>query len=394
MKFCCFNQRCMFIEIPTSIETKLVDLRKTLHRHPELSGKEFQTASRIKKFLWELHGFQITEKVGGNGLIAVFDSGVPGPSVLLRCDMDALPIQESNDFAHRSVNDGVAHKCGHDGHMAVMAGVAAMLSANPISKGKIALLFQPEEENGRGAERVLNDEFFQAFKPDWVFAMHNLPGFKESAVVSREGCFASASQGLIVKLFGATSHAAHPEQGRSPEKVVSGLLTGLCELPYIPNIYDDFCLVTIIHARMGERAFGTTPEEAVVMATLRSYLDSDMNLLTKEVEKLVKNLCDRFNIEYEIEYTEIYPATNNDKQAHQMVMNAAKANGLELLEIHEPFRWSEDFGRFTQKYPGAVFGIGVGENHPGLHNNDYDFNDKIIPKAVAVFMNIIKQVHG
>jgi len=383
----------MLPKISKALEMKLVDLRKTLHRHPELSGREFQTASRIKKFLWEIPEIQIVENIGGNGMIALFDSGKPGPSIMLRCDMDALPIEETNEFLHKSVNDGVAHKCGHDGHMAIIAGVAAMLGANPIASGKVALLFQPEEENGRGAEKVLQHSFFETFIPDLVFAMHNLPGFEENTVISRAGCFASASKGMIIKLFGSTSHAAHPEQGRSPVKVVSGLLTRLTELPNSQATFDDYCLVTIIHARIGERAFGTTPDEAVVMATLRSYLDSDMAKLTRNAEQLVQELCRQYKIEFEWEYTEVYPATLNDSRANDLVITASRLASCEFFEIAEPFRWSEDFGRFTQKYPGAVFGIGVGVEHPGLHHNDYDFNDKIIPSAIAVFLNIIKLVN-
>lgn len=383
----------MLPKVSKALEMKLVELRKTLHRHPELSGREFQTASRIKKFLWEIPEIQIVEKVGGNGMIALFDSGKPGPSIMLRCDMDALPIEETNVFLHKSVNDGVAHKCGHDGHMAIIAGVAAILGTNPIAAGKVALLFQPEEENGRGAERVLQHSFFETFIPDMVFAMHNLPGFEENTVISRVGCFASASRGMIIKLFGSTSHAAHPEQGRSPVNVVSGLLTGLTELPNLRETFDDFCLVTIIHARIGERAFGTTPDEAVVMATLRSYLDSDMVKLTRNAERLVQELCRQNRIDWEWEYTEVYPATLNDSRTHDLVKTAARFAGCEFIEFAEPFRWSEDFGRFTQKYPGAVFGIGVGVEHAGLHHNDYDFNDKIIPSAIAVFLNIIKLVN-
>jgi len=381
-------------KLDTSLEKKLVELRKTLHRHPELSGNELQTSSRLKKFLKEFPPDELLEHVGGHGLIALFDARRPGPSILLRCDMDALPIHESNTFDHRSGNDGVAHKCGHDGHMAIMAGVSAVLSRQKPASGKVALLFQPEEENGRGAEKVLADSFFEGFRPDLVFAMHNLPGFAENQIVSRKGCFASASRGVIIRLHGSTSHAAHPELGRSPVKVVSGLLDRLTNLPNKKNTFKDYCLVTIIHARMGEKAFGTTPEEAVVMATLRSNLDQDMARLTMEVESLANNLCREHGIGCDFDYTEIYPATMNHPNAFELVKAAALTNQTGFLEIQEPFRWSEDFGRFTSKYPGAVFGLGVGLDHPGLHSNHYDFNDQVIPTGIQVFLNIVRLNNG
>jgi amidohydrolase len=369
---------------------QLTELRKSLHRNPELSGKEVQTPSRIKKFLKEYPPDEVREKLGGNGLLLLYDSGEPGPDLLLRCDMDALPIEEVNDFDHRSENEGVAHKCGHDGHMAIMAGVAASLNKQRIKTGRVALLFQPEEETGRGAEKVLLDPFFETFKPKMVFALHNLPGFEEKAVVLKKGPFASASRGMIIKLQGSSSHAAHPEQGKSPVRVVTGLLDGLPNIPNLKDSFEEFCMVTIIHARIGERAFGTSPGEAVVMATLRSHLDSDMDKLTAMAEYLVGHLCKKYDIEYDIQYTEVFPATVNNTGAMTVVEKASETNGSQILWIDEPFPWSEDFGHITTKYPGAFFGIGTGKNQPGLHNNDYDFNDQIIETGVNVFMNIIR----
>lgn len=374
-----------------TLEKQLRELRRSLHRHPELSGREVQTPSRIKKFLKEFPPDEIREKVGGNGLLLLYDSGEPGPDLLLRCDMDALPIEEVNDFDHRSENEGVAHKCGHDGHMAIMAGVAASLNKQRIKTGRVALLFQPEEETGRGAEKVLLDPFFEAFKPEMVFALHNLPGFEEKAVVLKKGPFASASRGMIIKLQGSSSHAAHPEQGKSPVRVVTGLLDGLPNIPNLKDSFEEFCMVTIIHARIGERAFGTSPGEAVVMATLRSHLDEDMDKLTAMAEYLVGHLCKKYDIEYDIQYTEVFPATVNNPGALALAEKAAKTNGSQILWIDQPFPWSEDFGHITTKFPGAFFGIGTGKNQPGLHNNDYDFNDQIIETGVNVFMNIIRQ---
>ena len=375
----------------TGLVNQLIELRKTLHRHPELSGKEVQTASRIKKFLLETRPDQLLEKVGGHGLVAIYDSGREGPELLLRGDMDALPIQEVNDFEYRSEIKGVAHKCGHDGHTAILAGVAALLGSQRPQTGRVALLFQPDEETGRGAAKVLHDEAFQALEPDMVFALHNLPGFEEGAVVVREGPFASASRGMIITLQGKSSHAAHPEQGNSPLSMLRSLLIALPALPNLRDTFDDFTLVTIIHARLGERAFGTNPSEATVMATLRSYLDPDMDRLTFMAENLVKHLSAKHKIEANIEYTEVFPATVNHPEALETVVQAAESNHFPLLHIPEPFRWSEDFGHFTGRYPGALFGIGAGIQHPGLHNNDFDFNDNIIETGIHMFMNIIRQ---
>ena len=369
---------------------QLIELRKTLHRHPELSGKEAQTASRIKKHLSETHPDKLLERVGGHGLIAIYESGVEGPELLLRCDMDALPIQEANDFDHRSQNLGISHKCGHDGHTTILAGMATLLGRQRPKTGRVALLFQPDEETGRGAEKALHDEAMDALQPDMVFALHNLPEFEENAVVVREGPFASASRGMIINLLGKSSHAAHPEQGNSPLNMMRNLLISLPSLPNMKDTYRDFCLVTIIHARLGERAFGTTPAEAVVMATLRSYFDLDMDRLSYMAENLVKHLAAKHKIKASVENTEVFPATINHPDAFEAVIKAAEMSHSSVVTIREPFRWSEDFGHFTALYPGALFGIGAGKNHPGLHNNDYDFNDNIIETGLNIFMNLIR----
>jgi amidohydrolase len=216
-------------KLPEQTLKKIISLRKTLHKNPEVSGKEKQTAKRLKTFLEKLKPDKLYTGLAGHGLLAVFDSGKEGPALLLRADIDALPIQEVNDFEHRSTNDGVAHKCGHDGHSAIMAGVATLLSDQRPKKGKVLLLFQPEEETGQGAEKILKEKVFETHVPDMAFALHNLPGYRKKAVVLRQGPFAAASKGMIIDLKGRSSHAAHPEQGNSPVKMMCSLMGQLME---------------------------------------------------------------------------------------------------------------------------------------------------------------------
>ena len=366
-------------------------LRRTLHRYPELSGQERQTAGWIKAFL-EKHGAgQVTGQLGGHSLAAVYESGKPGPTLLLRADMDALPIQEVNDFDHRSQHDGISHKCGHDGHTAILAGVAACLGQEAPPRGRVVLLFQGEEETGQGAEKIIRDPLFQNLVPDAVFALHNLPGFKKHEVVVREGPFASASRGMIIHLKGRSSHAAHPEQGNSPGPVLPSLLQGLIDIPGQRGRFMDFVLLTIIHVRLGEVAFGTNPGEATVMATLRSYLDEDMKVFTGMAEALAGQLAEKYGLEATCRYTEAFPATHNHPEGVRTLLEAARSAGASVTQIDSPFRWSEDFGHFTARFPGALFGLGSGRNHPSLHNNDYDFPDEVIPTGIRFFMAIIRQ---
>lgn len=373
------------------IEHELISLRKELHKYPELSNKEKKTTERIRTYAEKYKPDEIITDIGKNGLAVIFNSNQEGSTVLIRCELDALPIEEENEFDYKSQTGGVSHKCGHDGHMAIVSGLIPLLSENKIDKGRVILLYQPAEETGEGAEKVLHDEKFNKINPDFVFALHNLPGFEKNKIIVKENEFASASKGLIIKLYGKTSHAAEPEKGITPSLAVSELIQRLVELPQKEK-FEEFSLVTIIHAKIGERAFGTTPGYAELMATLRSYKNEDMNELQKHAEKYIDEVCAKYNLKFEIEYVEEFPSTVNDKFCVDIIKQSAEQNNLSIKEIKNPFRWSEDFGHFTQKYKGALFGLGSGVDQPQLHNPDYDFPDEIILTGTKMFYSIVKNV--
>ncbi len=375
-------------------QNTLIAFRKYLHKYPELSKKEHKTAKKIKEFLLNYQPDEIIEELGGTGIAAIYHGKSPGKTVLLRADIDALPIQEINRFDHKSVNQGVGHKCGHDGHTAVLCGVAMGLFEKRPEKGRVVLLFQPSEETGEGAKMVLEDTKFKIIEPDYVFAFHNLPGFQRSSIVLKEGSFAAASKGMTVKLFGKTSHAANPELGISPSLAVAEIIQGLSNISLSKDGFQDFKLITVIHTRIGEIAFGTTPGYAEVRATLRSFRNDDMELLTRKAIDLVEQKADKYGLSEQMEWQEEFPATVNTKECTELLKDIALENGLNTFEPDDSFRWSEDFGYLTLNYPGALFGVGSGENHPSLHNPDYDFPDEIIPAGVTMFNGIVKKILG
>ena len=372
----------------------LIAFRKYLHKYPELSKKEYKTAKKIKEFISGNAPDEIIEKLGGTGLAAVYSGKKPGKTVLIRADIDALPISETNDFEHRSVFPEVGHKCGHDGHTTILAGLSAILKENPPEKGRVILLFQPSEETGEGADMVLKDPQFEELKPDYVFALHNLPGYETSSIVIRDDHFAAASKGMTAKLFGKTSHAANPELGISPALAVAEIIQQLSSLSASKEGFHDFKLITVIHTRIGEIAFGTTPGYAEVRATLRSYRNDDMDMLTEKSIAIVEEASDKYGLKPEIGWQEEFPATINDEKCVQALRQVADGNKFNVVETEHPFRWSEDFGYFTLKYPGALFGIGSGKKHPSLHNPDYDFPDEIIPTGIRMFDGIIRKILG
>ncbi len=373
---------------------KIVKLRKEIHQNPDLSSQEQNTAKRIQNFITGFNPDKIITGLGGAGIAAVFDGKNPGPVIMFRSELDALPIIENTKLEYRSIKEGVSHKCGHDGHMATLAGFAMWLSENRPEKGKVVLLFQPAEETGEGAERVIGDPKFQEIYPDYIFAYHNLPGFAKGEVILRKGTFASASRGQIIDLRGRTSHAAEPEKGISPAGAMCEIIEKISALPQKLNPVKSYLLTTVIHAKLGEIAFGTSPGEAVVMSTLRAGDNEDMEKLIDESEAAARQSAGDKKLEVSISYREIFPAAFNDPEKIDIVKECAADAGFNTIELDKPFRWSEDFGWFTEKIPGVLFGIGAGENHPPLHDSDYDFPDELIPRSIKLFQLISKRLTG
>jgi len=366
-----------------------IDLRHELHSHPELSGRESATAARVQSFFQALDPDRVLQGLGGEGLAFVFAGEAPGPRVLLRCDMDALPIEESEPLPHRSRCPGVSHKCGHDGHMAILAAVAEALARRRPLRGEVVLLYQPAEETGQGARAVLEDPRFESVKPDFCFALHNIPGYPLGQVLVRDGAFSCASRGMAIKLGGKTAHAAQPETGRSPAAAMCQIIEQLSSLP--PELLppNELAFATVVGSRLGEKAFGTAPGEAEIWVTLRAETDDTMAKLVNHAEELVERLADRDRLQHRIDYQDVFPATHNAPAAVEQIRACVPPDAL--TELERPFRWSEDFGRFTAVAPGALFGIGAGEEMPELHHPDYDFPDELITPASALFLRILER---
>lgn len=374
---------------------ELIQLRHTLHQHPELSGHEFATAKRIIKQLKKYQPDELYDQLGGTGVAAVFNGVSPkqGPTVLFRAELDALPIAETNqELSYKSVNEGRGHKCGHDGHMAILVALGSLLRTDRPTKGRVVLLFQPAEETGAGAREVLQDPRFAQLQPDFVFGLHNLPGRPLHQVVLREQVFSAASTGMVVELQGKPSHAAEPENGLNPGVAMATIITSLNGIIQDKDRFEDLTLLTVIHARLGEIAFGTNPGFATVMATLRAYLPQDLQKLKRMAQEQVEQIAAAHGVRCSIRFVEEFPATINYPEQVKFVQQAAEELGLDVTQAEQPFRWSEDFGHFLAKYKGAFFGIGSGLRQPQLHHSDYDFPDELISSGAHLLYRILHKV--
>lgn len=368
----------------------IIRLRHQLHQHPEVSNEEVQTSIRISDFFHQLNPDEELN-LGKTGKAFIFNGKENGPVVIFRAELDALQIDEISELPYQSLNKHAAHSCGHDGHMAIISGLGSKISLNRPAKGKAVLLFQPAEELEQGAKDVVENPAFTALKPDYIFALHNIPGAEKHTVMVKNGSFAAASKGMTVKLFGKTSHAAEPEMGINPAIAISKIIQLLDQLKTKQDLFSDFILLTIIHIRLGDVAFGTSPGYAEMMLTLRAFDNNDMDLLTSEALKIFKDKAVEEKLGIEISFNEVFPATVNSNDCVDMIVEAADENKLRIEYLKAPFKWSEDFGYYTEKYNGGFFGLGAGKNQPALHNPDYDFPDDLIATGIDLFYSIYKK---
>jgi amidohydrolase len=370
----------------------LILLRKELHKYPEVSGKEVGTAKRVTSFLEKYPADEIITNIGETGIIAIYNGEKPGKTILFRCELDALPIHEINTFEHRSLTNGVSHKCGHDGHMAILCGLAIELHRSKPKTGRVILLFQPAEEDGSGAQKVFSDTKFAAFNPDYVFALHNLPGYPKNQIIVKNDTFTCAVNSIIIKLEGITAHAGEPEKGINPAMAIASIIIQFNTFIQADISKENYCLITPIYTSMGKKAYGVSAGAGEIHFTVRSDSNGKMRTIETTLEHIAHEVADEYRLECDIKWTQGFQANENDEMAVRLIKTAVKENQFELMEKDNPFTWGEDFGLFTQHYPGAMFGLGSGTDSPALHNPDYDFPDDIITTGVSIFHHISKQI--
>lgn len=369
---------------------ELQQTRRYIHARPELSGQEVATAAYLCQQLAALAPAVLWKEVGGTGVVATFDSGKEGLHLLFRAELDALPIQESNTFPHRSRYFGVSHKCGHDGHTTVLLGLARLLHQQQNWKGKVSLLFQPAEETGAGALAMLDDPRIQEMQVDAAYAFHNLPGYPLGQIVLKPGAFTPAVQSILLKLQGHTAHAAEPENGRNPALALAEILQLAKSLEHPKPEDHAFRLLTPVYMELGEKAYGVSAGAGEVHFTLRAWTKESMDGLISELLGGVSQICRNHRLQWEHSWTDSFRANFNQETLVDKIRASANENQFAIHEMEQPLKWGEDFGAFTEIFPAAMFGIGAGVESPALHHEDYDFPDELIEVGVRMFWGIIK----
>ena len=372
---------------------ELTDFRHALHRRPEVSGHERQTARSVAAALPSPD--RVVTGLGGHGVAAVYDSGQPGPTVMVRSELDALPIVELGRVEHASEIPGVGHLCGHDGHSTILLGLARLLARRRPARGRVVLMFQPAEEDGSGAAAVLADPAFAPLMPDWALSLHNFPGIPLGQAWLAPGPVNCASLGLRITLTGGTAHASMPETGHAPTPALPALIDGLRAMGTGGAMGPGFRLATITHLRMGEPAFGIAPGEAELWVTLRGLSDTDLTDLLTQAQDLARAQAQAAGLDVAFAVHDHFHACANHPEATAVLARALDSAGIGHDPGDLPMRGSEDFGRFGGAgAKSAMVLLGAGADHPQLHTQTYDFPDALIAQGVAIFHHAVRELLG
>ena len=365
---------------------KALNLRHKLHQYPELSGEEVETRKRIRDFLRKNTNLEVVDK--GAWVYAKYTAPVqPAKSIAFRADFDAVKVEERNDVPYASVNEGVSHKCGHDGHTAALAAFAMDVDAKGCDCN-VYFIFQHGEETGIGGKvcaKLIEEE-----QIDEVYAVHNWPSAPFGSLGLREGVINCASKGMEIHLTGKPAHASYPEMGICPAVSISRLVMELDEIVK-RNHFKGLVLGTVIQVDVGERSFGVAAHEGRLLLTIRGEFEKELLMMEEGIVNLAKSEAQRVGLELEILYDDEFPEVNNAPEAIAKLRAIAAEKGWPINEMTDPIRASEDFGYYLKKAPGALIWLGAGENWPHIHSETFDYNDGLIEKTVDLFWELVKR---
>lgn len=374
-------------------------IRRDIHAHPELSYSEHRTAKIVVDQLTAM-GIEVHQSVGVTGVVGVIKGLKSGAGIALRADMDALPLQERNQFEHRSQYAGKMHACGHDGHTATLLCAAGYLAKNRDFSGTVYLIFQPAEEGGAGAKAMINDGLFERFSIDEIYGYHNWPGYPQGSVGIVAGAMMASASEFKIKVVGKGAHAAMPQLGADPLLVACQLVQGLQSI-VTRNINPlDSVVLSVTKIHCGD-ATNIIADDCVIEGTVRCFSEDVLKAVEARMGRISQDLCLAFDCEGQLDFRRAYPATiNHAAQAHYMREVAVNLLGQDKVVDFTPTMGSEDFSFFLQEKPGCYFALGNGDgDHRDLlhgmgpctlHNPSYDFNDALIPIGASLWVRLIE----
>jgi len=375
---------------------KLAELRRDLHAHPELAFAEHRTADLIARHL-EALGIEVHRGLGTTGVVGVVRGGRSLRAIGLRADIDALAIQERNEFAHRSVHAGCMHACGHDGHTTMLLGAAETLVSRRDFDGTVYLIFQPAEEGEGGGLAMIEDGLFERFPMESVFGMHNWPGMPSGHFAVHPGPVMASADRFDITVTGRGAHAAMPHLGADPVTAGAAFVQAIQTIVSRSVDPTDAAVISVTQFHAGE-AYNAIPDRAQLCGTVRAFSEAVQDQIEAALGRVGDGIAAAFGVEVAVEYRRGYPPTvNAAAEAALCAEVAATLVGPDrVTTMARPSMGAEDFAYFLQRKPGCYVWIGNGAGEGGctLHNPTYDFNDEIIPTGVAYWVELVRRILG
>ena len=366
-------------------------IRQDIHRHPELAYQEKRTASIVASRLREW-GIEVHEGVGGTGVVGLLHAGKSTRAIGLRADMDALPIREATGLPYESVHQGLAHSCGHDGHTAMLLCAARYLAETRAFDGHVRLIFQPAEEGKAGARAMIEDGLFAHFPCAEVYALHNWPGLPAGTIATRAGPIMAAADRVEIKVRARGGHAAEPHLSADAVLCAAQIVTAAHTLVARRIDPNDTAVLSLTQIH-GGTSHNVMPSEVSITGTVRTFDAAVQDRIEGALREVVEGTAKSAGCTASVEYHRYYPATVNDAQCAQHVLDAGEALLGESLRLDAPAFTSEDFAFMLQAVPGAY--VWLGQSSPArsaaLHTPAYDFNDDVLPVGAGLLATLAER---
>lgn len=384
------------IEDIVADQPRLTEIRRDIHAHPELAYEEHRTADIVAAEL-ESYGLEVSRGLGVTGVVGTLRAGNrSNRAIALRADMDALAMDELNEFAHASTHDGKMHGCGHDGHTTMLLGAARHLAKARNFDGTVHFVFQPAEEGLGGAKKMIEDGLFEQFPVETVWGMHNYPSVPVGKFITRSGPFLASADFVQVKINGIGGHGALPHYARSPVNAACTVITALNQLLAQEINTQLPCTFTVGRIHGGD-AMNVIPDSVEFGGTMRSFSNQNRDYFEEALHRVVEGACAMQGITADVEYRRNYPPVINTSEETEIARRAAAAVvGDENVNANaDRIMGSEDFAYMLEQRPGNYIMVGNGDDHQGgcmVHNPHYDFNDDIIAIGASYWVALTKEL--
>jgi len=374
-------------------DAEMREWRHDFHAHPELRFEEVRTAGIVAEKL-RAWGYEVHEGIAGTGVVGVLKAGDGDGSIGIRADMDALPMQEEANPAYKSTVAGKMHACGHDGHTATLLGAARYLAETRNFDGTVNLIFQPAEEGGAGAKKMIDDGLFKNFPCDSVYGLHNMPQIPRGQFAIRKGALMAAADGMKITINGKGGHAAMPHLAIDP--IAIGTQIYAAAQTIVSRQIDPFdkAVISITQFHAGT-ANNVIPAEAVLDASIRTVSLETRDMIRDKFTAMCASFAAQHGIEITCDYKEGYPVTlNHDDNVDRVAEAAAEVVGAEMVDTATvPLMGSEDFSYMLEERPGAYIFLGGGdETHVhSVHHPEYDYNDENLVTGASLWATLVER---